>query len=903
MSTPLTAFEDRELYNRYSAEQGRLAQQSEASLKKALPTVWALAFQWARLDRRQSVLGLQLSILESKQKNLKTLDEPALRASYVKELAALEQQFIEAYRLLLSGQLPGFAKNIPPAELPLLTAAEQKARLEAFIATELPQEMAEYAAFPFFTHPYLSYALETLGTQLIVTAREQSQSDKEQEQALGPWLQAKTQQGEHQQAYERACEAQQQSLPALAGQGALQEVRKRVEAHPKKEDRVLYLNQSSPEGTALQLACQHKQLPVVDYLLQAGASPSQWTESSGYTALQLGLITEGPETLELLECFQKHKAPLTLLSRGGETALHTAAKHNNLQAARWLIQNAAPLLNQVSTRNQETPLHLATLKGHALMVRFLLSQQAEYLNNSKGVSPLLIAVSQNDKASAQAFVEEGFWLSHAEQTQLKHLMRTNPAGSQACSRLLDALLKEEIQGLDPSATAALPEDRKLDAEAASLERKTQAEQKALAEALTAPSVLRNRLEITPPSSTPEQWLDAFLSRNAEKAQHSVEPWSVLAKNQALDKTALAFQERESKEAEEQEAQLLSSLASSGKLSQENELNTRTFTNSLLAKHQALKSIRQPFIKKITASEAEKLDLFRALFDTKLSDLYLKCLSITKGLSDLPKDKTQRMIQLIGFTGRFIPIPYASLLVSGISEAAQYLLTRRGKQQLKSFLSDSPVLDLHSASQVVHTIVEVFTHRHQHQIKALAPPSIELLVEGLLHRMFLYKRNPDKDYFAHLSLSLKEEPDLREALHLARGSSQSYASMLQGPAIEGSHRFINQFTHNPLLEISKKIVSVEALCRETRILTENEQGQIVFCYHPVRPEFRDLPPLCVQPIEASLRRLRPLPYEAWLTPQFQLHRKVQEAPLSLHFTPLSAEDSARLTRTQSLPAGK
>lgn len=75
------------------------------------------------------------------------------------------------------------------------------------------------------------------------------------------------------------------------------------------------------------------------------------------------------------------------LFQNGYTPLHIAAKQNQMEVARSLLQYGASA-NAESVQGV-TPLHLAAQEGHAEMVALLLSKQANgNLGNKVGAAPL-----------------------------------------------------------------------------------------------------------------------------------------------------------------------------------------------------------------------------------------------------------------------------------------------------------------------------------------------------------------------------------------------------------------------------------------------------------------------------------------------------------------------------------
>uniref|UniRef100_A0A5K3ETX1 ANK_REP_REGION domain-containing protein n=2 Tax=Mesocestoides corti TaxID=53468 RepID=A0A5K3ETX1_MESCO len=112
---------------------------------------------------------------------------------------------------------------------------------------------------------------------------------------------------------------------------------------------------------------------VVKLLLQYGASVSQ-TTNTGYTALHYAAANGHLECVKLL---LEHGSPLEEQNENGHTPLMEATSNGHIEVARCLIEHGANI-NTHSTEFKESALTLASYKGHAEMVKFLLDAGASH---------------------------------------------------------------------------------------------------------------------------------------------------------------------------------------------------------------------------------------------------------------------------------------------------------------------------------------------------------------------------------------------------------------------------------------------------------------------------------------------------------------------------------------------
>uniref|UniRef100_A0A8B9GR56 Ankyrin-1 n=1 Tax=Amazona collaria TaxID=241587 RepID=A0A8B9GR56_9PSIT len=180
--------------------------------------------------------------------------------------------------------------------------------------------------------------------------------------------------------------------------------------------------------TPLHVAVHHNNLEIVKLLLPKGSSPhsSAWVRL-GRVSLEMCCASEasnGPQpTLHTLEdgkdalawregqggtfcpCWSEpHCAPLSL--QNGYTPLHIAAKQNQMEVARSLLQYGASA--NAESMQGVTPLHLASQEGHADMVTLLFSKQANgNLGNKSGLTPLHLVAQEGHVLVADVLVKHG----------------------------------------------------------------------------------------------------------------------------------------------------------------------------------------------------------------------------------------------------------------------------------------------------------------------------------------------------------------------------------------------------------------------------------------------------------------------------------------------------------------
>nr|VZI28361.1 unnamed protein product [Spirometra erinaceieuropaei] len=157
------------------------------------------------------------------------------------------------------------------------------------------------------------------------------------------------------------------------------------------------------ESVPLIEAAKDGHTDVVRLLLQYGASVSQ-VSSNGYTALHYA-ATNGH--LDCVRLLLQYKSPLEVQNENGHTPLMEAASNGHIEVARCLIEHGA-YINTYSTEFKESALTLASYKGHADMVNFLLENGADHEHRTDEMhTPLMEAAMEGHVEVARLLLAHG----------------------------------------------------------------------------------------------------------------------------------------------------------------------------------------------------------------------------------------------------------------------------------------------------------------------------------------------------------------------------------------------------------------------------------------------------------------------------------------------------------------
>lgn len=147
----------------------------------------------------------------------------------------------------------------------------------------------------------------------------------------------------------------------------------------------------------LSLAASQGHVPIVRYLLEAGADVNQRHSLRGFTALMAAAYYGHNEVVRLLV---QNGAKLNARSSSGQTALITAAYGGRIDTIKLLLELGADVRQKDFHRS--TALTVASERGHLEAVRVLLKNGAEVeAKDSDGDTSLGMAVAKNHEEIAK----------------------------------------------------------------------------------------------------------------------------------------------------------------------------------------------------------------------------------------------------------------------------------------------------------------------------------------------------------------------------------------------------------------------------------------------------------------------------------------------------------------------
>ncbi len=163
------------------------------------------------------------------------------------------------------------------------------------------------------------------------------------------------------------------------------------------------INETMRDGrTALITAAMQGHRPVAEFLLAKGADPNIAWRGAG--ALAFATMSGDPEFVRLLLA---HGADPNAADEGGWNAMHRLAYGGGVETARLLVE--AGCEHDRKNREGMTPMIIAANRGHADLVRYLISCRAatEAVESAFGWTALHIAAAKGYGDVAGALLEAG----------------------------------------------------------------------------------------------------------------------------------------------------------------------------------------------------------------------------------------------------------------------------------------------------------------------------------------------------------------------------------------------------------------------------------------------------------------------------------------------------------------
>lgn len=218
----------------------------------------------------------------------------------------------------------------------------------------------------------------------------------------------------------------------------------RIQAMIKDSPDLINAREGSNGDTPLHQAAEKDELIVAKFLLENGADVNAKNTSFGRTPLHVAAERGNTSMLNLL---LEHKADVDASDSGGLTALHLAAQHGFRTAVETLLAHGANV--NAKTQSGTTALHFAAANGFTAISEVLLAHGADPnmlaqnvqlghevcsgsplhvsaarndpglatllltnraqvdLNNSEGMTPLLLAAQKGSVAAAEVLLQHG----------------------------------------------------------------------------------------------------------------------------------------------------------------------------------------------------------------------------------------------------------------------------------------------------------------------------------------------------------------------------------------------------------------------------------------------------------------------------------------------------------------
>ncbi|XP_064633529.1 serine/threonine-protein phosphatase 6 regulatory ankyrin repeat subunit B-like [Lineus longissimus] len=185
-------------------------------------------------------------------------------------------------------------------------------------------------------------------------------------------------------------------------------------------------NGGDGEVTALMVAAEQNDIPVMQKLIRKGCDLNRRNLMTGYTALQLAILSEYLVAAHLLI---DHGCNINKCSAAGQTSLALAIRHADTRLVERLLEKGADP-NEISSSlrvedgEQEDgeistgdtkimPLHLASLLGKIDMMKVLLKHGAKLDGElENGLTPLHEAIDKGQENAALFLIQKGAKVNH-----------------------------------------------------------------------------------------------------------------------------------------------------------------------------------------------------------------------------------------------------------------------------------------------------------------------------------------------------------------------------------------------------------------------------------------------------------------------------------------------------------